>query len=394
MIELELLGANSDGTQLVFTDEGGTRYTVPIDNALKATIRRESIQLESMPKRGAGLSPRQIQELLRAGMEPEEISSEYNVDVVRINRFLSPVRAEQNYIISRALRGPVGGADDAPSLQDLCIDRLATRGVSAASFEWRAYRRGDHPWELQLLFVQDARENRATWEVTPMGRVVRAIDEEAHWLTETVSPAQAAPNVEPLPSRSHASTRPGESASGEDVEQILDTLTAARGKRMGVEIYEDEDSPIAPIFALNAPAQEDPPQFPDEDEEPEDEPATGKRTATSSGNSAGDDAAAEDTATSPREAHAQTGDSASKRANRPSPLPSRRERAKQRAQHAGEDEARSDSRSDDRGASLPGFEGIEQEGAKSADSERPPKRRRSSKRRSVPSWDEIVFGSK
>lgn len=251
MIELELLGAHTDGSQLVFTDPDGQRFIVPIDDALRAAVRREGIRLETMPAQGAQLSPREIQQLLRAGMEPAEIASTYDVDLARVNRFHSPVRAEKNYIISQALAAPVGADSSSPTLGDLVVDRLATRGVDAQTLSWGASRQDEDPWEIHLTFVQSARQHHASWQVDNSGKIARALDDEARWLTETTTPSAPASSVTPFPT---AETDPPREkpVTGEDVERILDELSAARGRRQALDEGDagsasDQTSPVLPF---------------------------------------------------------------------------------------------------------------------------------------------------
>ncbi|MDO5720082.1 MAG: septation protein SepH [Actinomycetaceae bacterium] len=245
MIELELLGAHADGSQLVFTDPEGQRFIVTIDDALRAAVRREGIRLETMPTQGAQLSPREIQQLLRAGMEPAEISSTYDVDPARVNRFHSPVRAEKNYVISQALNSPVGAEGGTPTLGDLVVDRLATRGVDAQTLSWTASRQDDDPWELHLAFVQAARQCHASWQVHSDGKIIRALDDESRWLTETTTPASTPGSVTELPS-SQRNDVTGPPVTGEDVERMLDELSVARGRRQVID--DDDDAETSPAL--------------------------------------------------------------------------------------------------------------------------------------------------
>lgn len=318
MIELELLGAHADGSQLVFTDPDGQRFIVTIDDALRAAVRREGIRLETMPAQGAQLSPREIQQLLRAGLDPAEISSTYDVDPARVNRFHSPVRAEKNYVISQALNSPVGGDGGTPTLGDLVVDRLATRGVDAQTLSWTASKQDDDPWEIHLSFVQAARQLHASWQVHSDGTIIRALDDESRWLTETTTPSGAPGSVAELPSPQQVEPE-GPPVTGEDVERMLDELSAARGRRQGID---EEEVVSASSPALVA--------FPGSGSPSVDSPSTS---------------------------------SSEEEENNTSPT--------------------------DESDVLPGLDSYtpQSESARQA----PPKRR---KRRSVPSWDEIVFGSK
>ena len=130
--------------QLVFTDKDGERYLIVVDDALKRRSAGAESS-ESMPKQGSQLRPREIQQLLRAGMAPAEIASTYDVELERISRVEAPIIAERNFVINRALTSAVGTEPDSPQLGDLVIDRLATRGVEAQSLSWSALREGREP---------------------------------------------------------------------------------------------------------------------------------------------------------------------------------------------------------------------------------------------------------
>lgn len=320
MIELELLGPHGDGSQLVFTDKNGERYMIVVDDALKAAIRRGELKLESFPKSGSVLRPREIQQLLRAGMPAGEIAANYDIDIDRINRFLAPVVTERNYIVSSALATPVGGEAGAPQLGDLVVDRLATRGVDAHSLSWTALREGDRPWELHLTFVQAATERRASWQVSNRGVLICALDEEARWLTETTTPA--ATNVTSLPEGQAPTNTPGEAASPDDVEKILGDLASKRGRRR-------ESKPQSKTETVEKPSLL---RFP--------KPIESESTAK-----------VEEPTAEPEPAQ-------------PQPVVSEDSDA------------------------LPGFEKLE------VQEPEPKKNTRSGKRRSVPSWDEIVFGTR
>ena len=320
MIELELLGPHGDGSQLVFTDKDGERYMIVVDDALKAAIRRGELKLESFPKTGSNLRPREIQQLLRAGMPAAEIAANYEIDIDRINRFLAPVVTERNYIVSSALASPVGGEADAPQLGDLVIDRLATRGVDAHSLSWTALREGDRPWELHLTFVQAATERRASWQVSNRGALIYALDEEARWLTETTTPAAA--NVANLPEGEALTNTPGEAASPDDVEKILDDLASKRGRRREVKPQDKAESAQKPSLL----------RF-------------------------------------PKPVESGSKDEADEPTREPEPLQTK------------------PAVSEDSDA-LPGFEKLEVQEPEAK------KNSRNAKRRSVPSWDEIVFGTR
>jgi len=140
MVELELLGANGD--TIVMTDEDGERYSIVVDDALRAAVRRDRGAI--LPPSGtvseapAPLRPRQLQAYMRAGATAAEVAISTGMDVEHVRRFEGPVLAERQWAVSQAQSCRIGWEKDSPLLGELVVDRLATRGVDPSSLEWDA----------------------------------------------------------------------------------------------------------------------------------------------------------------------------------------------------------------------------------------------------------------
>lgn len=235
MIELELLGTSADGESLVLTDAQGERYSVLISDELRGATRRDRPRVELAPARPT-LAPRDIQALLRAGATPHEIASEHGMEVSAVERFEAPVQAEKDYALTRARAVRVG--EGGPTMGDLVVDRLAARGVDPASLEWSATREAGEPWQIIVTFVQGAAEHAAHWHLSNSGSL-EAIDQEAQWLTEQVSVSPTASIFTPLPR-----TAPTPDPDEEDLrnrEAIVDQLNAVRGKRQQIDLDLDDE---------------------------------------------------------------------------------------------------------------------------------------------------------
>lgn len=198
MVELELLGANGD--TVVMTDADGERYSIVIDDALRAAVRRDRAavlpQLSTMPgaagaagaaAASAPLRPRQLQALMRAGATAAEVAASTGMKVDHVRRFEGPVLAERQWAVSQAQGCRIGWEKDSPLLGELVVDRLATRGVDPSCLEWDALREGREPWLILVTFVQAAEEKQARWTLDLTTRAVHALDDEARWLTEAAS---------------------------------------------------------------------------------------------------------------------------------------------------------------------------------------------------------------
>ncbi|WP_420114509.1 septation protein SepH [Pseudactinotalea sp.] len=301
MAELELVGIHADGEHIVLVDEEGQRHRLPIDDALRAAVRRDRPQLEQI--RAEGLRPREIQALVRAGASAEDIAADTGVPVEQIRRYEGPALAEREHVAQRARALTLGREPGSPTLGDLVVDRLAARGVE--TIEWDARRRGAEPWEVLARFVAGDRAREATWQVDLAARSAVAIDDESRWLSETdlgsgtprrhlsavrgarlydvetdadVAPALAAVDAvirdtRPRDLRSvdadeHVERNvdaadaddSGEHDSDDapDTEALLDELSAARGVRQRLEI--DDDALAAQVLADDAAAEDDEPE--------------------------------------------------------------------------------------------------------------------------------------
>ena len=229
MKDLELLGLHPDGNQLILNDEEGTRYALAI--TLRDTLRPERPNLEAVPQSPKKtVPPRKIQSLIRAGSTANEIADKFELPLAKVQRYATPILAERRHIANQAQACQIGGESDSPHLGELVVDRLAARGVAAASLRWDAVRGGKGPWEIILTFTQDARDLTARWHMEPGSSTVSALDQEATWLTEAPQPASKVSSFEEFfPVSSPETTTPQKPDTG--TEALLEALAAARGKR-------------------------------------------------------------------------------------------------------------------------------------------------------------------
>lgn len=203
MRELTLGGIHDNSEYLVLLDSDGERYTVRIDEALRSAVRRDSPALGLLGSNtDRSLSPKEIQSLLRSGASAESIAEHSNMSIEHVRRYESPVRAERAHVARQALTFRTGrGSED--TLADLVTARLSARGVDAEP-RWDAWRRADGTWTLQVEFSAGSRARTATWHLDVPSRVARAEDDEARWLSDADEPSTTTPGRPRLTSvRSH-----------------------------------------------------------------------------------------------------------------------------------------------------------------------------------------------
>ena len=192
MQQLRLVGVNEDGTDVVLSAPDGSRYSLPLNDDLRAAIRR------TRDRSGApvALTPREVQALVRSGLDTDEVAQRSGWPVAKVEVFAAPVLAERAHVAGRAgevrMRRP-GDSSGGERLRARVERRLAARGVAAADVEWDAGRDEEGVWRVLVNFVAGGRERRAGWRYIPRDELVEAEDDEARWLSEDEDAAAVRP---------------------------------------------------------------------------------------------------------------------------------------------------------------------------------------------------------
>jgi hypothetical protein len=342
MQELRIVAVSEDGSYAVLAVPGrGGRFSLPIDDRLRIIARGQFSRLAQYEiEVESPLRPKEIQDRIRAGETAEEIADAAGVPIERVRRFEGPVLAERAYRAQEAqgatIRRP-GDSGPGPRLGDIVAERLAALGAAAQDVQWDSRKRGDNNWQVQLMFTIGGRPQLAEWAFDPRRRhVIPADDDAARLSLPEADLAELAPAPQ-VPAPARATVTP-----------ISSRLAAAAA------------SPAAEPHPASAPAHE---------------------------------ARAHEARAHEARAH----EARAQEARRPEPAVSAARASEARADEARAGEARA---SDARAAEARGAE--PETTAPTADSREapaPPRRaaRKAaggrSRRSSVPSWDEIMFGT-
>jgi Protein of unknown function (DUF3071) len=337
MQELRIVAVSEDGSYAVLAVPGrGGRFSLPIDDRLRIIARGQFSRLAQYEiEVESPLRPKEIQDRIRAGETAEEIADAAGVPIERVRRFEGPVLAERAYRAQEAqgatIRRP-GDSGPGPRLGDIVAERLAALGTAAEDVQWDSRKRGDNNWQVQLMFTIGGRPQLAEWAFDPRRRhLIPADDDAARLSLPEADLAELAPAPQ-VPAPARATVTP-----------ISSRLTAAAA------------SPAAEPHPASARAHE------------------------------------------ARAHEARARESRAQEAQRPEPAVSAARAGEARADEARAGEARA---SDARPAEARGAE--PETTAPAADSpEAPAPSRRAarkaaggrSRRSSVPSWDEIMFGT-
>jgi hypothetical protein len=230
MQELRFVAVSEDGRYAVLAVPGrSARFTLPIDERLRAVALGQTSRLVQYEiEVESPLRPKEIQARIRAGETVEEIADAAGIAVERVRWFEGPVLAERAYMADQAQRASVRRRGDSapstpgPRLGEIVAERLQAFGSVPEEAQWDAKKRGDGSWQVQLTFISGGRLHEAEWLFDPRRRHVLPVDDNAARMSlpggEPPQPAEPPPGeatvTQIAPRLSTASGQAGTGTSG------------------------------------------------------------------------------------------------------------------------------------------------------------------------------------
>jgi Protein of unknown function (DUF3071) len=207
MQELRFVAVSEDGRYAVLAVPGrSARFTLPIDERLRAVALGQTSRLAQYEiEVESPLRPKEIQARMRAGETAEEIADAAGIAVERVRWFEGPVLAERAYMADQAQTASVRRLGEAmpstpgPRLGEIVSQRMTALGADPEDAQWDAKKRGDGSWLVELTFTHAGRLHVAEWVFDPRRRHVLPADDNAARMS--------LPGAEPL---APAAPRPGE----------------------------------------------------------------------------------------------------------------------------------------------------------------------------------------
>ena len=230
MQELRFVAVSEDGRYAVLAVPGrSARFTLPIDERLRAVALGQSSRLVQYEiEVESPLRPKEIQARIRAGETVEEIADAAGIAVERVRWFEGPVLAERAYAAEQAQKASVRRQGESapstpgPSLGEIVAERLKAVGSAPEDAQWDAKKRGDNSWQVQLTFTSGGRLHVAEWAFDQRRRHVMPADDNAARMSlpggEPPQPAAPPPGqatvTQLAPRLSTASGQFGQSGTG------------------------------------------------------------------------------------------------------------------------------------------------------------------------------------
>lgn len=255
--DLKFIGLSEDSEHLIVSTANGDHYRLRVTPMVRAAVRVDRSAMEAAKAEHDGtLPPREIQMRIRSGMTAQEISEKSNVPLELVQRYEGPVLAERQYVADTAQKARLSPEPDAPTLGQIVLDRLAARGVNTLDLYWDAYKTAAHGWIVSVTFDLESDIRVARWTYKQSAKQVVAIDQESKWLSETrisdepiprrrlsavrsgvfdfEAHAPSTPSVASTPASPVTSSIPALNTGRSETEDLLEKLDNARGTRVQV----------------------------------------------------------------------------------------------------------------------------------------------------------------
>ncbi|MBB6171218.1 hypothetical protein HNR23_001278 [Nocardiopsis mwathae] len=241
MQELRLVAVSEDGTYLVLASAGrGTRFMLPVDDRLRAAVRGQFSRLGQYEIEVENpLRPKEIQARIRSGETAEAIADHAGIPIERVRWFEGPVLQEREYMAQQAQRASVrrpGESAPGPALGDIVAERIGAHQLETGDAAWDSWKREDNTWQIKLAFFLAGEERVAHWVYEPRRRSVTPADEEALRFSdpdaeEPMDLGAVSANVTPfVPRRQEAAAEPAPEAADGPLPSPLPERPAPAGR--------------------------------------------------------------------------------------------------------------------------------------------------------------------
>jgi Protein of unknown function (DUF3071) len=161
MQDIRLVG--NDGEYLNLETQSGDKFRLVLDENLRAAVKRDSsVQLDSI-----SISPREIQDAVRAGATAEEVATQHSVPLDYVEKFALTVIDEIGHIVASAQAVRISVTADryseATQLEfgEVVSERIAS--LNGKNTSWSAVKQEGAPWQVTVSYVIDGKTVQATW---------------------------------------------------------------------------------------------------------------------------------------------------------------------------------------------------------------------------------------
>lgn len=156
----ELRVVRREDQSLIVASDTGEEYRLIVDSSVLAELRHLARQAAGGPR----ISPRAIQALVRAGKSRAEITEITGADEDSIERYEEPVLAERRFVLDSAQQVAVRTSPSEEAEEQfgtVIAERLI--GLDADGVEWSSWRDEEAGWMIGLDFDSHGVSHHAVW---------------------------------------------------------------------------------------------------------------------------------------------------------------------------------------------------------------------------------------
>lgn len=223
--------------ELVFTIDGRS-FLVEVDETLHQAIAKADRILareegyRTTHAHQPTLPIPQIQSLIRAGAEPQQVAQRFNLSIEQVHRFSTSVQTEKNFAVQQFLRVRAPKESGVHTLSDLVERALASMRVRTDSVQWNATRRGVEPWRIIATFTYEDRPVTATWSWNMHGNAVVCENDAACRLLCERVPDESDPAGALSPQMDMPTNLPGDSPLSARIEMAVSELHSEQERQV------------------------------------------------------------------------------------------------------------------------------------------------------------------
>lgn len=179
----ELTVVDVDGLTLVLSNGEDKQYRVTVD---EATLQR--LRAARTPQDAPRVSPREIQSRIRAGLSAEEVAAVTGASLETVARYEGPVLAEREYMLNSALaiatHTSIETEDGETTTAFGPVIRSRLSGLGATSQRWASWKQEDGTWVVKVEFSANGIEHDARWVFEPRKHSLTPLNSDAGSLSQ------------------------------------------------------------------------------------------------------------------------------------------------------------------------------------------------------------------
>ncbi|MFZ7087907.1 septation protein SepH [Curtobacterium sp. RRHDQ10] len=183
MQDVRVIGVEA-GALLLATDQG-SEFRLGVTSSLPAQVRQANPDAGPQKR----VSPKDVQARIRGGLSAEQVAETMDVDVEYVRRFEGPVLAERAFILDAAGRVPLApratgrhGEEPGPgTFGEAIADRLAAG--DATDIAWTSWKHPETGWQIRVAFTAAEVDHEAQWRFDPKTSMLTPENPDAHRLT-------------------------------------------------------------------------------------------------------------------------------------------------------------------------------------------------------------------